>query len=65
MAIDARQKAMKRDGVPVISFGAGEPDFRTPEPIARAGAAAIAASGTISTIREAYLAIMWVLKSSR
>ena len=41
MAIDARQKAMKRDGLPVLSFGAGEPDFPTPEPIAEAGVAAI------------------------
>lgn len=41
MAIDARQKAMKRDGLPVLSFGAGEPDFPTPEPVAEAGVAAI------------------------
>src|SRR5258708_2794575 len=60
MAIDARQKAMKRDGLPVISFGAGEPDFPTPEAIARAGAAAIAAGHTkytavngIQELREA------------
>lgn len=41
MAIDARQKAMRRQGLPVLSFGAGEPDFPTPEPIAEAGVAAI------------------------
>lgn len=41
MAIDARQKAMKREGKAVISFGAGEPDFPTPDPIAQAGARAI------------------------
>jgi len=41
MAIDARQKAMRRSGLPVISFGAGEPDFPTPEPIAQAGVSAI------------------------
>jgi aspartate aminotransferase len=46
MAIDARQKAMKRQGLPVISFGAGEPDFRTPEAIAGAGKAAIDAGYT-------------------
>jgi aspartate aminotransferase len=46
MAIDARQKAMKREGLPVISFGAGEPDFRTPEAIAGAGKAAIDAGFT-------------------
>src|ERR1035437_4114147 len=41
MAIDARQKAMKREGLPVISFGAGDPDFPTPTLIADAGVAAI------------------------
>src|SRR5690242_3514127 len=41
MAIDARQKAMRREGLPVISFGAGEPDFPTPQPIGEAGVAAI------------------------
>ena len=46
MAIDARQKAMRRDGLPVLSFGAGEPDFATPQPIADAGAAAIAKGHT-------------------
>ncbi|MGH2386622.1 MAG: pyridoxal phosphate-dependent aminotransferase [Chloroflexota bacterium] len=46
MAIDARQKAMRHDGFPVISFGAGEPDFPTPAPIAQAGVAAIKAGHT-------------------
>ncbi len=46
MAIDARQRAMRREGLPVISFGAGEPDFPTPAPIARAGVAAIDAGYT-------------------
>lgn len=41
MAIDARQKAMRREGLPVLSFGAGEPDFPTPESIGEAGVAAI------------------------
>ena len=41
MAIDARQKAMRREGLPVLSFGAGEPDFPTPELISAAGVAAI------------------------
>lgn len=31
LAIDARAKEMKAAGVDVISFGAGEPDFPTPE----------------------------------
>jgi aspartate aminotransferase len=41
MAIDARQKAMARDGLPVLSFGAGEPDFATPAAIAQEGITAI------------------------
>jgi aspartate aminotransferase len=60
MAIDARQKAMKRDGLPVISFGAGEPDFPTPASIAEAGVKAIKAGYTkytavngIQELREA------------
>jgi aspartate aminotransferase len=67
MAIDARQKAMKRDGLPVISFGAGEPDFPTPEPIAQAGVAAIAAGHTkytaVNGIQELREAIAGRLKS--
>ena len=30
MAIDAMFKQMKADGIDVIGFGAGEPDFATP-----------------------------------
>ena len=30
LAVDARAKAMKAAGEPVIGFGAGEPDFPTP-----------------------------------
>src|SRR5437868_4790541 len=33
MALDARTKALKAEGKPVISFGVGEPDFPTPDPI--------------------------------
>ena len=41
MAIDAMFKQMKADGVDVIGFGAGEPDFNTPDEIKAAGIAAI------------------------
>ena len=41
MAIDAMFKQMKADGVDVIGFGAGEPDFDTPDEIKAAGIAAI------------------------
>ncbi len=41
MAIDSLFKQMKADGVDVIGFGAGEPDFNTPDEIKAAGIAAI------------------------
>lgn len=55
LAIDSKFKQMKKQGVPVVGFGAGEPDFNTPEYIKEAGIQAIRdnvtkytpASGTI------------------
>lgn len=35
--ITAKAKAMKADGIDVVSFGAGEPDFNTPEAIQQVG----------------------------
>jgi aspartate aminotransferase len=46
MALDARAKALKASGKPVISFGVGEPDFPTPEPIKAAANHALAADAT-------------------
>src|ERR687885_2939464 len=46
MALDARAKALKAAGQPVISFGVGEPDFPTPEPIKQAANQALAADVT-------------------
>jgi len=40
LAVDAKAKALKADGRPVIGFGAGEPDFPTPDYIVEAAAAA-------------------------
>jgi aspartate/methionine/tyrosine aminotransferase len=40
LAVDAKAKALKAAGRPVIGFGAGEPDFPTPDYIVRAAAAA-------------------------
>ncbi len=40
LAIDAKAKALKAQGVDVIGFGAGEPDFPTPERIAKVAASA-------------------------
>jgi aspartate aminotransferase len=41
LAIDAKAKEMKARGEDVIGFGAGEPDFNTPERIKQAGIRAI------------------------
>lgn len=41
MAIDAMYKQMRADGADVIGFGAGEPDFDTPEYVKKAGIQAI------------------------
>ncbi len=40
LAVDAKAKALKAAGEPVIGFGAGEPDFPTPAHIANAAAEA-------------------------
>jgi aspartate aminotransferase len=42
LAVDAKAKALKAAGRPVIGFGAGEPDFPTPAPIVAAAQAACA-----------------------
>ncbi|NQU95029.1 MAG: pyridoxal phosphate-dependent aminotransferase [Candidatus Omnitrophica bacterium] len=41
LAISAKAKAMKKKGIDVIGFGAGEPDFDTPEHIKEAAICAI------------------------
>ena len=48
LAVDAKAKALKAAGKPVIGFGAGEPDFPTPDYIV---AAAIDAASKISNHR--------------
>jgi len=40
LAVDAKAKALKAAGRPVIGFGAGEPDFPTPEAIVEAAVVA-------------------------
>ncbi|MEZ5117362.1 MAG: pyridoxal phosphate-dependent aminotransferase [Candidatus Nanopelagicales bacterium] len=40
LAVDAKAKALKAAGRPVIGFGAGEPDFPTPDYVVEAAAAA-------------------------
>ena len=46
LAIDAKAKAMKRDGIDICSFSAGEPDFDTPQHIKNAAIAALNAGKT-------------------
>ena len=46
LAIDAKAKEMKANGEDVIGFGAGEPDFNTPERIKQAAIRAIEANDT-------------------
>jgi aspartate aminotransferase len=41
LVIDAKAKAMKREGIDVISFSVGEPDFNTPEHIRTAAEQAL------------------------
>jgi len=52
LAIDAKAKAMKAAGEDVVGFGAGEPDFDTPQHIKDAAAKALAA-GSQNTRRAA------------
>src|SRR5215204_7345607 len=40
LAVDAKAKALKAAGRPVIGFGAGEPDFPTPDYIVEAAVTA-------------------------
>lgn len=42
LAVTAKAKALKAEGRPVIGFGAGEPDFPTPEHVVRAAQEACA-----------------------
>lgn len=41
LVIDSKAKAMKKKGIDVVGFGAGEPDFDTPEYIRNAAKAAL------------------------
>src|SRR3989338_7622608 len=41
LAVDAKAKEMKAEGIDVVSFGAGEPDFPTPQNVSKAGIEAI------------------------
>ena len=43
LAIDSKAKAMKAEGIDVVGFGAGEPDFDTPEHVKQAAVEALKA----------------------
>jgi aspartate aminotransferase len=62
LAINAKAKAMTAQGIHVISFGAGEPDFDTPENIKRVAIKAIeegftkyTAAGGIDELKDAII----------
>lgn len=57
LAIDAKFKAMKADGIDVVGFGCGEPDFDTPENIKNAAIAAINEGQTKYTPASGTLAL--------
>src|SRR5436853_6086783 len=46
LTIDAKAKAMKAEGIDVCGFGAGEPDFDTPDHIKQAAIEALQAGFT-------------------
>ena len=64
LAVDAKAKALKAEGENVIGFGAGEPDFATPDHIVQAALAACAEvrnhrytpAGGLPELREAIAA---------
>lgn len=64
LAVDAKAKALRRAGRPIISFGSGEPDFPTPAHVVEAAAAACgdrrhhrySASNGLPELREALAA---------
>ena len=67
LAIDSLAKQMKADGIDIIGFGTGEPDFNTPESVKQAGIQAILDNQTrytpaagILPLRKAIAA--WLLK---
>ncbi len=61
LAVDARAKALKAAGEPVIGFGAGEPDFPTPQHIVDA---AIAACSDVANHRYTPAAGLPVLREA-
>jgi aspartate aminotransferase len=46
LAVDAKAKALKAQGVDIVGYGAGEPDFDTPAHIVQAGSKAMSSGDT-------------------
>ena len=57
LAIDSLYKQMKADGIDVVGFGTGEPDFPTPENIKAAGIRAIESNFTKYTPAAGLMAL--------
>lgn len=57
LAVAAKARALRAEGVPVIDLGSGEPDFDTPAFIRQAAAAAIESGATRYTATEGILAL--------
>ena len=60
LAVDAKAKELRANGIDIIGFGAGEPDFDTPDKIKKAGIAAIETNkthytpvGGVDTLKQA------------
>ena len=49
LAVDAKAKALKAAGEPIIGFGPGEPNFPTPENVVEAAAPPVKTRATTST----------------
>src|SRR5262245_45145487 len=63
LTIDSKAKAMQAEGIDVVGFGAGEPDFDTPDHIKQAAAEALKAGktkytpvGGINELKDAIIA---------
>ena len=52
LAISARARQLRSEGIDVISFGSGEPDFDTPDHIKEAAVQALHEGFTKYTLRE-------------
>ena len=52
LAVDAKAKALKAQGMDIIGYGAGEPDFNTPEHIVQAGVQAMTSGDTKYSARR-------------